>query len=199
MKEKRPPIETISTGAELRRWYWLKADLVARARALGLVSSGQKFDILDRIAHFLDTGKKTRAPALPPKSKFDWHAEPLDDATLITDSYKNTQNVRRFFKSACGGGFKFNTAFMAWMKANAGKTLADAVAEYERLKAEAAQAGHQSEIAHHNQFNQYTRDFLADNPERGMDDVRKAWAWKRNQPSDDGRHRYDKSDLSALG
>lgn len=198
-KENRPPIETITSGAELRRWYWLKADLVAHARALGVVSSGQKFDILDRIAHFLDTGERTRPTAPPPKSKFDWHAEPLHDATVITDSYKNTQNVRRYFKSRLGEGFKFNIEFMAWMKANMGRTLADACDEYRAMKVREAAPGFQSEIAHHNQFNQYTRDFLADNPDAGMDDVRRVWALKIKQPSDSGRHVYDPADLTLTG
>lgn len=54
----------------------------------------------------------------------------------------------------------------------------------------------QSEIAHHNQFSQSTRDFLADNPDRGMADVRKYWALKCDMPSEDGQHVYDRSDLN---
>ncbi|MDQ3019653.1 MAG: DUF6434 domain-containing protein [Bacteroidota bacterium] len=29
---------------------------------------------------------------------FDWHSEKLTTSTEITSSYKNTQDVRRFFK-----------------------------------------------------------------------------------------------------
>ena len=198
--EQRPDIAAITTGAELKRWYWLKAELLDEIRRRGLRQAGGKFDLLDRLAHFLDTGEPDlpRPPRRKTRSTFDWHTEPLTRDTIITDSYKNTQNVRRFFVQECGPAFRFNRLFMAWMKENAGKTLADAVAEYTRLAQEAAQDGHQSEIAHHNQFNQYTRDFLADNPERGMADVRRAWAWKRSQPSEDGRHRYARSDLTVF-
>ncbi|MEL6701277.1 MAG: DUF6434 domain-containing protein, partial [Pseudomonadota bacterium] len=108
---------------------------------------------------------------------------------------KNTQNVRRFFKAEAGPQFKFNIAFMDWMKANTGKTLADAVAAYQAFRQEAAQPGFESRIADHNQFNQYTRDFLADNPKMGMKEVRHFWALKRALPSEDGRHRYAPSDL----
>ena len=38
-------------------------------------------------------------------------------------------------------------------------------------------------------------DFLDDNPDMGMDDVRHFWALKRALPSEDGRHRYHRSDL----
>lgn len=199
--ETRPPIETISTSETLRRWYWTKAELEAECRRRGLKIAGAKFTQLDRIAHFLETGEKRLPTDTQPRqtSKFDWHSEPLTPETRITDSYRNSQNVRRFFKSQVGDQFKFNIAFMAWIKANVGKTLADAVAEYERLAAAAKAPGAQSEIAHHNQFNQYTRDFLADNPEMSMEDVRHFWALKRSLPSEDGRHRYDRADLKLRG
>lgn len=195
--EKRPAIDTITTAAELRRWYWTKAELEAECRRRGLKIAGAKFTQLDRIAHFLETGEKRLPGDTPARttSRFDWHSAPLSLSTEITDSYRNTQNVRRFFKSHVGTQFKFNTAFMAWMKANIGKTLADAVAEFQRLEADAKTSGAKSEIAHHNQFNQYTRDFLDDNPDMGMDDVRHFWALKRALPSEDGRHRYHRSDL----
>jgi hypothetical protein len=47
---------------------------------------------------------------------FDWHAAPISRATAITKSYRNTQNVRRFFIKECGGAFKFDRPFMAWLK-----------------------------------------------------------------------------------
>ncbi|MEL6647966.1 MAG: DUF6434 domain-containing protein [Pseudomonadota bacterium] len=195
--QTRPRIETVSSGRELKRWYWRKEDLVAHARALGLSPSGAKFDILDRIAQFLDTGDVVapKPASGKPKSKFDWHKAPLTPETVITDSYRNTQNVRRFFKAQCEPGFKFNIAFMDWMKGNVGKTLSDACEAYWTIKTESTKPGHQTEIRAHNQFNQYTRDFLADNPDLGLKDVRRFWALKIQQPSEDGRHVYNRADL----
>ena len=196
--EARPGIEGIGDSAELRRWYWLKSELVAHARTVGVKTTGGKFTILDRLAHYLDTGE-TQWPGdlnqKKPTSKFDWHKQPLTPETVITDSYKNSQNVRRFFKSQLGDDFKFSIAFMEWIKANVGKTLGDAVAEHRRLQQAVSDPNHQTKIKPHNQFNQYTRDFLADNPEMGLDDVRKFWRLKRNRPTKDGRHVYDPSDL----
>ena len=192
-QDTRPNISDITTGNELRRWYWRKDELVAHARALDLRRTGGKFDILNRIAIFLDTGQPPQENRQSNKSKFDWHSEPLENTTIITDSYKNTQNVRRYFKSQLGEGFKFNIAFMEWMKSNIGRSLADACAAYETIKAD--QAAHGTRIKSHNQFNQYTRDFLTDNPEMNMDDVRRIWARKIAQPSENGRHIYERSDL----
>jgi len=195
--QTKPSIETITEAAVLRRWYWLKTELVLRARQLGLRTSGGKFEILERIAHFLETGEKDPPGARkqPVTSTFDWHKAPLSDGTLLTDSYKNSQNVRRYFKSRLGDDFKFNIEFMAWLRANSGKTLGDACQEYREMKARAAAPGFESKIAHHNQFNQYTRDFLADNPELGLKEVRRYWALKSALPSETGRHVYERSDL----
>lgn len=195
---ERPEITSIKTGQELRRWYWLKSDLMGYARILGIKVSGGKFEILDRIAHFLDTGEKAASVVSKPKkmsSKFDWHSEALTIETIITNNYKNTQNVRRFFLENTDQNFKFNIEFMAWVKSHIGKTLGDAVIEYHAMRARMAESDFKSKIEDHNQLNSYTRDFLADNPELGMADVRKFWALKTKLPSDNGRHDYDKSDL----
>jgi len=193
--ETRPAIDTINSGAELRRWYWRKEELVARARALGVKTTGGKFQILDRIAHCLDTGE-TVCPGdmrVTPTSNFDWHSADLTPETRITDSYKNTQNVRRFFKAQLGSGFKFNIAFMAWMRGNIGKTLAEACAAYSAIQD--ARKDTPADIPDHNQFNQYTRDFLEDNPGASMDEVRRIWALKTQLPSETGRHVYEQRDL----
>lgn len=195
--ETRPDIADITSGAELRRWYWRKDELTERARSLGVKTTSGKFVILDRLAHFLDTGE-AQFPGdikVRPQSRFDWHKEPLSEATVITDSYKNTQNVRRFFKAAVEDGFKFNIAFMEWMTANAGQTLGDACAAYRAIRASEAAPGSQTQIKAHNQFNQYTRDFLAANPRLDMEDVRRVWALKIQAPSESGRHIYDEADL----
>jgi hypothetical protein len=65
-------------------------------------------------------------------SGFDWHCSRITRATPITPDYRNTQNVRRFFKAQCGAHFKFDRPFMAWMKAGTGKTMGDAAAEWLR-------------------------------------------------------------------
>ena len=63
---------------------------------------------------------------------FDWHRDPILPKTPITASYRNTQNVRRFFQAQCGPDFKFDRAFMAWLAGATGKTMRDAVEEWRR-------------------------------------------------------------------
>jgi hypothetical protein len=65
-------------------------------------------------------------------ASFDWHGGQIDRATLITIDYRNTHNVRRFFKAECGEHFRFDRTFMAWLKAAAGKTMGEAADEWSR-------------------------------------------------------------------
>lgn len=71
-------------------------------------------------------------------SKFDWHSEPIFRSTPVTESYKNTQNVRRFLMQECGEKFKFNRAFMAWIINGEPKTMGEVADEWLRQKEEAA-------------------------------------------------------------
>jgi Domain of unknown function (DUF6434) len=65
-------------------------------------------------------------------TSFDWHSDPIERTTLITSSYRNTQNVRRFFRAQCGAHFRFDRPFMAWLKTSIGKTMGDASDEWKR-------------------------------------------------------------------
>ena len=62
--------------------------------------------------------------------KRDWHCEVIEPDTVIDDTYANTQNVRRFFKAEIGDHFRFDRPFMAWMKANKGRTMRDAINQW---------------------------------------------------------------------
>ena len=56
---------------------------------------------------------------------FDWHSDPIPRAAPIISTYRNTQNVRRFFRAQRGDYFKFARPFMAWMIDGAPKTMGD--------------------------------------------------------------------------
>ncbi|MET1078533.1 MAG: DUF6434 domain-containing protein [Pseudomonas sp.] len=63
---------------------------------------------------------------------FDWHAGEITKNTLVTDTYRNTQNVRRFLIEACGPDFKFDRAFMAWITDGTSKTMGEVAVEWLR-------------------------------------------------------------------
>jgi len=68
-------------------------------------------------------------------TKFDWHGDPITLDTPVTNTYKNTQNVRRFLRAQCGEGFKFDQPFMQWIKDGRAKTMGEVAAEWLRRQA----------------------------------------------------------------
>jgi hypothetical protein len=93
--------------------------------------------------------------------------------------YKNSQNVRRFFTQHCGAQFHFSIPLMHFMKTNCGKTLQDAINEWQRLNHQAKDKNFKSDIPAGNQYNQYLRDFFADTPGMSIKEARHFWELKR--------------------
>lgn len=198
-KPKPPDILKIKSTADFEQWYWLKEELVAYCQAKGINTTGGKFEIADRIIHFLKTGEtspKKNQPSKKTTFTFDWHSESLTLETPITDTYKNTQNVRRFMVSQVGSKFHFSISLMEWMTANAGKTLKDAVVEYQRTSEQAKDKNFKTTIKPHNQYNKYLRDFFEDNPDKTMTEARRCWKLKRALPGHVKRTVYLREDLN---
>ncbi len=65
---------------------------------------------------------------------FDWHCDPIERSTPLTQTYRMTQNVRRFLRAQCGDDFKFDVSFMTWVKSGAAVTMGDVADEWLRRK-----------------------------------------------------------------
>ncbi|WP_313650417.1 DUF6434 domain-containing protein [Pseudomonas soli] len=65
---------------------------------------------------------------------FDWHAGPITRAIQLDRHYRNTQKVRRFPVGECGEAFKFDRAFMAWIKSGAPATMGEVADEWLRRR-----------------------------------------------------------------
>jgi hypothetical protein len=193
---KRPEIKEIETGEELKKWYWLKQELVDFCKLSQISYVGAKFEIIERIANALDNRipqQQNLRHLNKPKSKFIWSKSKLEINTIITDSYTNGPNTRKFFKEHCGDRFHFSIPFMDFMKNNCGKTLQDAINEWKRLDKLSKDKNFKSEIPEGNQYNKYIRDFFEDNPKMTIIQARHFWKLKRSLPL--GRHIYERTDL----
>jgi len=82
---------------------------------------------------------------------------------------------------------------MEYMKRNCGKTLQEAINEWQKLNAQHRDKKNKSKIPEGNQYNKYIRDFFAENPHMRMDQARHFWKLKRSLPV--GRDIYEKEDL----
>lgn len=192
----RPNFENIKTGSEFNTWYWLKEEMVAICKQLNLPSTGRKFDLRDRIMYALDNNGEIMATVKKKTiSKFNWTKSELTPDTIITDNVTFGQNFRGFMVDQIGENFSFNIAFMDWVKNNPGKRLGDAVHMWTQIEERNKNPDFKTEIAKNNMFNQYTRDFLSDNPNLGVKDARNYWLLKKKLPTKNGFIEYHKSDL----
>lgn len=191
---ERPPLNNNISLIDFIEFYWLKEELVEFCKKNDIKTFGGKIELSKRIQHYLLTGEN---PAISkstnkPKSNFDWNKEKLDDSTLITDNYKNTENVRAFFTEKIGINFSFNVKFMNWLKENIGKNLGDAIKEWKKLDNLKKDKNYISEIAPQFEYNKYIRAFLVHNPNLTSKDAMKFWKLKR---ANRGTNEYEKTDL----
>lgn len=177
MGEQRPLLAEALSGAELRRWYWTKAELVAFARALGVRTSGSKEQVTDRLADRLDgRGERSepeRRPAAPQLSG------PVSAETVIPPGQRCSQLLRAFFESAIGASFRFDGAMRDFVSAADGAaTLGDAVEHWHRTRHESREIGWQFEL------NRFTRQWYLEHPRGTALQLRAAWVDYRSQPTD---------------
>lgn len=191
--KNRPKLNTKISIQDFKDFYWYKEELIDFCRSENLDKRGGKIELAKRIENFLQTGE--RLPFQEKKSKtsrFDWNTEKLTIETEITDNYKNTENVREFFKNQIGDKFKFNVKFMNWMKTAQGKNLGDAVELWISITEEMRTDKTEKTIAPQFEYNTYIRDFLKDNPSKSLQDAINYWKIKKSKPGD---NKYTKSDL----
>lgn len=190
----RPALNKDILITDFKEFYWLKEELVAFCKKIGISTSGSKIDLTNKIQEYLSTGtiplnlKHTKLTT----SKFDWNKEPLTILTVITDNYKNTENVRAFFTNQIGANFSFNVKFMNWMKNNIGKSLNDAIEEWKQLDEIKKGKNYKTEIEPQFEYNRYMRAFLSDNPNLSSKDAIRFWKIKRAKR---GTNEYERSDL----
>jgi hypothetical protein len=190
----RPILDKNISLTDFNDFYWLKEELIKFCKDNHIPSTGGKIEIADRIRSFISTGNVTlnKSKTVKKKSSFNWSTETLTVNTTITDNYKNGENVRAFFIREIGTPFSFNVIFMDWIKQNIGKTLGDAVKEWNKINELKKDKNYTSEIAPQFEYNRYMRAFLADNPNLSSKDAMKHWKLKRTKR---GTNEYERTDL----
>ncbi|SDA22152.1 hypothetical protein SAMN02910447_02159 [Ruminococcus sp. YE71] len=189
----RPKLGKGLSAETFREYYYLKDELTAFCRENGLPVSGGKTELTERIAHFLATGEVlSPAPVRAKNRRTDGHE--LSPDSIIEENIVCSEKHRAFFREQIGRSFSFNVPFQKWLKANAGKTYAEAVEAYHAILAVKKNGG--TDIGRQFEYNTYIRDFFADNKGRLLADAITCWKYKKSLK---GHNRYEPSDLSALG
>lgn len=166
--------------------YYLLEELTSFCRQYGLPTSGGKMEVTQRIAHFLKTREVLKA-----NSKARKRSDSISLDTIIIDNLSFSEDLRAFFKQEIDASFKFNVPFQRWIKANVGKTYADAIVAYKEL----SNSKQKTSIDKQFEYNTYIRDFFSDNSSRSLKEAIICWKYKKQVL---GNHKYEKSDLIAL-
>jgi len=192
--DKRPKLTKSISIEDFKGFYWMKEELLAFCKTEKLDKKGGKIEISERIEKYLQTGirEKSKTKTKKKTSKFDWNNEYLTLETIITDNYKNSENVRSFFSEQIGKNFKFNVKFMNWMKSADGKTLKHAVEKWIEISKISKTDKSIKEIAPQFEYNTYIRDFLKNNPTKSRKFAIECWKIKKSLR---GSNKYCKTDL----
>lgn len=177
--DERPPLTRDLTGDELRRWYWLKDELVGLARTLGVRTSGGKELLTERVAAALDGEPFTEvAPARTTGTT--QLSGPLTAATVIPRGQRCSQVVRAWFAGQVDGAFRFDGEMRAFFAQTDGtQTLQDALDHYRSTREQGAKA-----IGEQFEYNRFTRAWHEAHPAGTRDELAEAWTRYRSTPVD---------------
>jgi len=183
----RPVLETGMPVDALDRYYWYMAELVAFCRDAGLATTGQKHEVLARVRRHLGGAPLEAAPApararAVAKKRTTASSAPRRLAldAPIGDTYKCDAETRAFFEEVIGPHFHFTAHLQRFRREHRGEPLTygdlarEWVAEYERRK----DKNYKAPIMHTWEYNNFVRDFLADqsrNAGKGIRDAAAAW------------------------
>ena len=214
----RPPFNENISISDFKEFYWWDSELKEFCQQHHLVSSDRKLDKQARILRYLQglatpsdycstsnkkrsykvlsTGDKKRSyndlsaqKTVQKKIRLEnSDAEPTLD-TVIREDFKFNQKNRDFFLREIGDHFKFTAHIGAYVRNNFGKiTYRDFIKEWNNDLAR-RKAGYKPPIMASCRYNQFIRDYLADNKGASFRDAVAAWTKVRDIRGD---QRYKK-------
>ena len=181
-EERRPPLDPSLSAAELRRWYWTRAELATLARLLGVSAGGAKLELADRLAATLD-GRPPAPPAARRPAAAAALPEPVTRATRLPPGQRCTEQLRRCLRAEIGPAFRFDRPMREFVAAADGHTVGEAVEHWHRTRAEAARP---TEIPAQFELNRFLRSWRQSHPDRSHAEALAAWREHRHRPRPTG-------------
>lgn len=187
---ERPILDHNLDSNTFRKYYYLKEELIDFCRENNIQATGGKIELTDRIAEFLETGKKTFTTHSNTKTNIP-NVITLD--TKIESNFICSEKHRAFYKERIGKGFSFNVVFQKWLKNNTGKTYKESIEAYYQILEDKKK--NKTTIDKQFEYNTYIRDFFNDNKDKSLEQAIKCWKYKK---SIKGHNKYEKNDLKIL-
>lgn len=147
--------------------------------------SGKKGEILDRVKHFLTTGKIISPSSLPEisKAKRENSYPLLPKTRILKGSYKNDLSTRQFLKKLVGDYFHFTSFGQDWILNRWREGKPPTYAEFakfwqkEYMIRKKSEANPKKEWAYLN----FIKQFQKKNPQALKKDISKAWEKTRTE------------------
>lgn len=187
---ERPDLDNNIDSKIFKEYYYLKEELIDFCRKNNLQTTGSKLELIERIANFLDTGKRTYKTHAIRKTKI---VDNITLNTIIEENFVCSEKHRAFYKEQIGNSFSFNVAFQKWLKSNAGKTYQNSIDAYYQILEDKKK--NKTTIDKQFEYNTYIRDFFNDNKDKSLDQAIKCWKYKKSLK---GHNKYEKNDLKIL-
>lgn len=188
---ERPDLDNNISSKIFKEYYYLKEELIDFCRKNNLQTTGSKVELIERIANFLDTGKRTYKIHTTKKTKI---VDNIKLNTIIEDNFVCSEKHRAFYKEQIGNSFSFNVAFQKWIKSNAGKTYQNSIDAYYQILEDKKK--NKTTIDKQFEYNTYIRDFFDDNKDKNLEQAIKCWKYKKSLK---GHNKYEKDDLKIMG
>lgn len=178
-ESRRPTLSRDLTGDELKRWYWLKDELIEFARSIGVRTTGSKDTVVDRLAATLD-GVHFHEPESKRPSNSTQLSGPLTASTLIPVGQRCSQVVRGWFTDQLDESFSFDATMRAFFANTDGtQTLKDALDHYRKTRGQDSK-----DIDPQFEYNRFTRAWHESNPDGSRQELVAAWRYYRSLPVD---------------
>ena len=188
VKYLRPELKKDLNVKRFPQFLLVQRRIATFCRENGMITSGSKIEITDRIEAFLQTGeiqkplKKRKSPSKEAIST------DLNLDTVITENHRCSQTVRAFFKSEIPK-FHFSTYIQNYFRENVGKTYRDVVNAWYEEEKRKKDPSYKKQIGPQFEYNQFIRDYFADPKNKGKnrEDAIKAWNIMKKLP---GSNKY---------
>lgn len=178
--EQRPNLSPEMSSDEFLRWYWLKSELVAFARDLGLRQGGPKAVLTDRISACL-RGVKFVEKAVPKRGGGAQLMGELTESTIVPVGQRCSRLVREWFVARVGPSFRFDKLMREYFaSADGTSTLGDALDHYAMTRGSTNER-----IDPQFEYNRFARAWHAAHPGAGRDAFMAAWRGYRKSPIDE--------------
>lgn len=168
--------------------YFLKEELVNFCKKENLQTTGNKPELAERIAIYLETGERSTVKHHSKKNNIGNYSLDL----IIGPNPVCSQKCREFFIEQIKG-FAFNVPFLNWLRSNPEKTYGDSINAYYIIKIDIK--NRKTDIGKQFEYNTYVREFFKDNKKMTLQNAVDCWNYKKKQ---NGSHAYARSDLSAI-